>query len=54
MDKKNITYLGQKKNCYIGVTRPTLKLGPTLHFFFLKTKKWPTDPKKSKTCDFFV
>ena len=28
-----------KKNCYIGVTRPTLKLGPTLHFFFLKPKK---------------
>ena len=27
--------LGQKnKNCYIGITRPTLKLGLTLHFFF--------------------
>ena len=27
--------LGQKKKkkCYIGVTRPTLKLGLTLHFF---------------------
>ncbi len=24
-----------KKNCYIGVTRPTLNLGPTLHLFFL-------------------
>ena len=32
--------LGQKKkNCYIGVTRPTLKLGPTLHFFFKNQKK---------------
>ena len=28
--------LGQNKYCYIGVTRPTLKLGPTLH---LKKKK---------------
>ena len=26
--------LGKKKNGYIGVTQPTLKLGPTLHFFF--------------------
>ena len=55
------------KNCYIGVTRPTLKLGPTLHFFKPKKKEkrkkkkkknqqqqqQPTDPKKSKTCDFF-
>ena len=24
----------KKKKCYIGVTRPTLKLGPTPHFFF--------------------
>ena len=29
----------KKKNCYIGLTRPTLKLGPTLHFFFLTKKK---------------
>ena len=29
----------KKKNCYIGVTRPTLKLGLTLHFFFKKPKK---------------
>ena len=29
----------KKKNCYIGVTRPTLKLGPTLHFFFKNQKK---------------
>ena len=29
----------KKKNCYIGVTRPTLKLGPTLHFFFFKNQK---------------
>ena len=34
----------KKKNCYIGVTRPTLKLGPTLHFFFKNKKK-----KKKKT-----
>ena len=52
--------LGQKKNYYIGVTRPTLKLGPTLHLKKTKQtkkqkrqKKWPIDPKKSKTCDFF-
>ena len=47
-----------QKNCYIGVTRPTLKLGPTLHSFKTKKnkkkkkkekKKRPTDPKKSKT-----
>ena len=49
----------KKKNCYIGVTRPTLKLGPTLHFFLNQKKKndkkkWPTDPWKSKTCDLFV
>ena len=39
-----VTKLGQKKkNCYIGVTRPTLKLGPTLH---LKKKT-----KNKKTTD---
>ena len=36
--------LGQKKNCYIGVTRSTLKLGPTLHFF-LNPKKKKKDKK---------
>ena len=58
-----IQRLGQKKkNCYIGVTRPTLKLGPTLHFFFKPKKKKKKNRqkndrpilKKSKTCNFFV
>ena len=31
--------LRPKKNCYIGVTRPTLKLGPNLLFKTKKTKK---------------
>ena len=35
----------KKKNCYIGVTRPTLKLGPTLHFFFKNQKKKKKDKK---------
>ena len=35
---ENVSLGKKKKNCFIGVTRPTLKLGPTLHFF-LKTKK---------------
>ncbi len=48
----------KKKNCYIGVTRPTLKLSPTLHFFIIflrKNFKNLTDrPKKlSKTWLFF-
>ena len=47
-----------KKKCYIGLTRPTLKLGPTLHFFLnqkkkKKTKKWPTNPKKKQNLWFF-
>ena len=43
-----IVHKGQKKkNCYIGVTRPTLKLGPTL-LFFLKTKKKKKKTKKKK------
>ena len=37
-DIGDIVTKAKKKNCYIGVTRPTLKLGPTLHFF-LKNKK---------------
>ena len=57
-DTHDCTHKAKKKKCYIGVTRPTLKLGPTLLFFFFKQKKkdkkWPTDPKKNKTCDFFV
>ena len=30
----SVTLRPKKKKCYIGVTRPTLKLGPTLIFFF--------------------
>ena len=37
--KPRIIIRPKKKNCYIGVTRPTLKLGPTLHFFFKPKKK---------------
>ena len=50
----------KKKNCYIGVTRPALKLGPTLHFFFKpkkkKDKKKNDRPilKKAKPVIFFV
>ena len=57
--RMGISTFKAKKNCYIGVTRPTLKLGPTLHLKKTKqnktkkTKKQPTGPKKSKTCDFF-
>ena len=55
----NLT-LGQKKKKLLywrNPTDPKIRPDPT---FFLKTKKkkkdkkWPTDPKKSKTCDFFV
>ena len=50
--------LGQKKNCYIGVTRPTLKLGPTLHLKKKKkkkkrkTKKKTTNRSLKQGCDF--
>ena len=38
--KKNRKYIGQKAvSCCIGVTWPTLKLGPTLDIFLIKKKK---------------
>ena len=47
MNKTNVSFLlldfsplGQKKKCYIGVTRPTVKLGPTLHFFLNQKKSY--------------
>ena len=35
----HVLHKAKKKNYYIGVTRPTLKLGPTLHLKKKKKKK---------------
>ena len=54
----NMIYLRPKKKLlyWRNPTDPKIRPDPT---FFCKKqkqtkKKWPTDPKKSKTCDFFV
>ena len=39
MNIAKLARIRPKKNCYIGVTRPTLKLGLTLYFFLFKPKK---------------
>ena len=51
-------HVGQKKNCYIGVTRPTLKLGLTLHIKKKNPKKRQKNDqpilKKAKPVIFFL